>query len=79
MVPLMLYSRPVPVGAVMLMVPVAVMHVGCAVTLAVAVEGGAGILFTVTWMAVDTHPEAIFLTVISYVPGATPVNRVPAW
>ena len=75
----MLYSRPLPVGAVMVMVPVTVMHVGCAVTLAVAVAGGAGMLFTVTWMAVDTQPEAIFLTVTLYVPGATPVNRVPAW
>ena len=49
----------------MVMVPVTVMQVGCAVTLAVAVAGGAGILFTVTWMAVDTQPEEIFLTVTS--------------
>ena len=54
-----------PVGDVIVIVPVTVMHVGCAVTLAVAVAGGAGMLFTVTWMAVDTQPDEIFLTVTS--------------
>ena len=40
----MLYVMPAPVGAVTVIVPVATVHVGCKVALAV---GAAGVVFTV--------------------------------
>ena len=60
----MLYSRPDPVGAVMFIVPVNIIHVGCTVTLAAGAAGGAGILFTIIDKAGEIHPDVIFLTVI---------------
>ena len=61
--PFTLYSRLVPVGPVITIVPVGVGQIGCAVTLAVGAEGGVGTAFTVSTVAVDTHPVIVFLTV----------------
>ena len=51
-----------PVGAVITIVPVGVVQVGCTVAEAVgaAIEGTA---LMVTAVAVDTHPLLVFLTV----------------
>lgn len=79
MVPLMLYSYVAPTGAVMLMVPVVVMQVGCTVTDAVAGGAGTGAAFTARFVIAETHPVAMSLTETGYVPGVSPVNKVPAW
>ena len=71
----MLYVRPVPIGAVTVIVAVAVAHVGC-VTLTVGAAGVAGCAFTTACEAVEVHP-AVFLTVTLYVAfAATPVKVV---
>ena len=51
---------PVPVGAVMVIVPVATMQVGCAVTDAVGAAGVAGCAFTVTDVAEEIQPLLFF-------------------
>ena len=43
----MLYSKVAPVGAVIVMVPVGIGHVGCCVTLAVGAAGLAGMALMV--------------------------------
>ena len=59
----MLYSSVMPVGAVMTMVPLAMLHEGCTVTDAVGATGAAGAAFTVSEVDGDTQPVAEFLTV----------------
>ena len=49
-------------GAVTVIVPVVVVHVGCAVTEAVGAAGAVGAAFTVSCVAADVQPAA-FLTV----------------
>ncbi len=56
----MLYVRPEPVGAVMVIVPV-VVQVGC-VTEAAGAAGADEAAFTVTLVGAEIHP-ALFLTV----------------
>ncbi len=58
----MLYVRPAPVGAVMVMVPVATAQVGWAVTLAVGATGVGGWALTVTDDDAEIQPAA-FCTV----------------
>ena len=59
------------------MVPVGVVQVGCAVTDAVGVAGAEGIAFTVSTVAEEIHPVAVFFAVILYVvPCVRPV-KVP--
>ena len=48
---------PVPVGAVMVIVPVATVQVGCAVTEAVGTEGVVGCALTVTIVAEEIQPS----------------------
>jgi hypothetical protein len=69
----MLYVIPVPVGAVIVIVPVATVQEGWSVTLAVGAAGDAGTVFTVTLVPVDIHPD-VFFAVTLYVPGLTRVN-----
>ena len=64
---------PAPVGAVIVIVPVATLHVGCDVALAVGTEGVAGWALTVTLVAVEVQPP-LLLAVTLYVPVATPVK-----
>ena len=56
----MLYVIPTPVGAVIVIVPVAIEQLGC-VKLTVGATGVAGWTFIVALVAVDTHP--LFCTV----------------
>jgi hypothetical protein len=65
---------PVPVGAVTVIVPVAKVHVGCAVTLAVGAAGVGGCAEINTRKLVDTQP-ALFFAVTLYAPGETLVNK----
>jgi hypothetical protein len=69
----MLYVIPVPVGAVIVIVPVATVQDGCKVTLAVGAAGAPGLGFTVTIVPVDIHPAAFFAVTL-YVPAGTSVN-----
>ena len=74
---MILYVRPVPVGAVTVIVAVDVVQVGC-VTLTVGADGVAGCAFTTAGVAGDVHP-ALFLTVTLYVAfAATPLNTFDA-
>ena len=73
----MLYVSPVPVGAVIVMLPVGVAHVGCT-EVTTGVAGVAGATLIVTEVAVEIHPEA-FLTVTEYVPDIRLVKLVDAW
>jgi len=57
----------------MVMVPVATLHVGCAVTLAVGAAGVAGWAFTVTDVTDEIQP-LLFIAVRLYAPVAMPVN-----
>jgi ABC-type transport system involved in cytochrome c biogenesis permease subunit len=75
----MLYSIDAPVGAVTVIVPVGVVHVGCAVTEAVGAAGAEGTAFTVTLVAVDVQPVEVFCAITLYVPGATPVKVPLTW
>lgn len=68
----MLYVMPVPVGPVMVIVPVARVQVGC-VIFAVGTEGVGGWALTVTLVFVEIQP-VLFLAVTLYVPAATPVK-----
>jgi hypothetical protein len=52
-----------PVGAVITIVPVGVVHVGCVVTLAVGAAGAPGMAFTVRTVADETHPVLLSLAV----------------
>ncbi len=52
-----------PVGAVTVIVPVGVVQVGCAVTVAVGAAGAFGTAVIVTGVADDTHPVVISFTV----------------
>ena len=61
-IPSVLYVIPVPVGAVIIIVPVATEQVGCAVTDAVGAAGVEGWAFTVTLVAEDIQP-LLFLAV----------------
>ncbi len=73
----MLYVSPVPVGAVIVMLPVGLAQVGCTeVTL--GATGVAGAALIVTDVAVEIHPEA-FLAVTLYVPAVRLVNVVDDW
>ena len=51
---------PTPVGAVMVIVPVATAHVGCAVTEAVGAAGVGGCAFTVTEVTEEIQPLLFF-------------------
>jgi hypothetical protein len=57
----MLYSYSAPVGAVITIVPVAVVQVGWIVTLAVAAAGTAGLAVTVTEVGLDIHVGSVVL------------------
>jgi hypothetical protein len=59
----MLYSRFVPVGAVMVTVPVTIEQDGCTVTLTVGAAGALGAPLTVTEVEEETQPVVVFLTV----------------
>jgi hypothetical protein len=59
----MLYSIDAPVGAVTVIVPVGVVHVGCTVTDAVGAAGAPGTVLTVTLVAVETQPVDVFCAV----------------
>ena len=48
---------PEPVGAVMVMVPVGVPHVGCAVTVAVGCAGALGAALTTRPVRADDDPQ----------------------
>jgi hypothetical protein len=52
-----------PVGAVITIVPVGLVHVGCVVTLAVGAAGLAGTAFTLSAVADETHPVLLSLAV----------------
>ena len=54
--------KPVPVGAVMVIVPVVVVQVGCCVTEAAGAAGADATAFTVTLVGAEIQP-ALFLTV----------------
>ena len=64
---------PAPVGAVIVIVPVAVVHVGCIVTLAVGCAGDDGAAFTTRPVSAAELPQ-LLLAVTEYVPGATEVK-----
>jgi hypothetical protein len=55
----MLYCNAAPKGAVIMIVPVEIMQVGCTVTLAVGAAGFAGTGFTVTAVGADTQPVEV--------------------
>jgi hypothetical protein len=74
----MLYSNAAPIGAVIIIVPVGVVQVGCTVTLAVGEAGFAGIGFTVSAVGEETHPVAVLRTVALYAPGVNPVKVAAA-
>ncbi len=59
----MLYSKLAANGAVIMMVPVGVVQVGCMVTDAVGATGAVGKTFTVKLVAELVQPVAVFLTV----------------
>jgi len=63
---------PVPVGDVMVIVPVLTEQVGC-VALVIGAEGVAGCALIVVLVPGEMQP-AEFLAVTIYVPGATDVN-----
>ena len=50
---------PVPVGAVMVIVPVGVAQVGCVVTLPVGCTGADGAAFTTSPVRADDDPQAL--------------------
>ena len=52
-----------PVGAVTAIVPVGVVHVGCAVTLAVGADGATGTAFTTNTVAEDSQPVLLSFAV----------------
>ena len=58
---MVLYVNPVPVGAITVIEPVGVPHVGCT-EVTTGVVGVAGVALIVTEVAVEIHPEA-FLAV----------------
>ena len=60
----MLYTKLDPVGAVITIVPVGNVQVGCTVVLAVGATGGLGIAFTVSVVAVEIQPVKLFFTVM---------------
>ena len=70
--PLMLYVNPVPVGAVIVILPVGIPHVGCT-EVTTGVAGVAGAALIVTDVAVEIHPVA-FLAVTEYVPATRLLN-----
>ena len=72
----MLYVNPEPVGAVTVMLPVAVVQVGCTVV-AVGAAGVAGCGSMVMLVAAEVQPT-LFLTVTEYVPDATLLKVVDA-
>jgi hypothetical protein len=74
----MLYSNVAPIGAVITIVPVGVVQVGCTVMLAVGAAGFAGIGFTVRAVGIEIHPVELFRTVALKEPGANPEKVVPA-
>ena len=59
----MLYVIPVPVGAVTVIVPVAIEQVGC-VTLATGVAGVAGCAFTTAVVAAVIQPAAVLMVTL---------------
>jgi len=75
----MLYSIPVPEGAVTTIVPVEVVHVGCTVTEAVGVAGALGTAFTVKDKPDEIHPVVVFFAVTVYGPGFNPLNIPEVW
>ncbi|KGO96511.1 hypothetical protein Q767_06320 [Flavobacterium enshiense DK69] len=76
-VPSILYVIPTPVGEVNVIVPVVVLQLGC-VTEPAGVVGVDGCGLTVTLVAVEIHPAALF-TVTLYGPGFTLVKVVELW
>ena len=50
---------PAPVGAVIVMVPAGVLHVGCVVTLAVGCEGDDGAAFTTRPVSAAELPQLL--------------------
>jgi len=72
--PSILYVIPAPVGAVIVIAPVASLQLGC-VSETVGAEGVNGCVLIVTPVTEDSHPDA-FITVTLYVPDVTPLNTV---
>jgi hypothetical protein len=66
-------------GTVTVIVPVAIVHVGCVVTVAVGAAGAAGTALTVSEVAVDTQPVTEFEVVTSYIPGVRPAKMPVAF
>ena len=64
---------PAPVGAVIVIVPVGVMHVGCVVTLPAGCAGDDGAAFTTSPVSAVELPQ-LLLAVTEYVPGVTDVK-----
>ena len=52
-------------GAVTVIVPVAMVHVGCVVTVAVGAAGAPGTVFTVRAVAVEVQPVTVLEVVTS--------------
>jgi len=75
----MLYSIPVPEGAVTSIVPFEIVHVGCTVTEAVGVAGALGAAFTVKDKPDEIQPVAVFFAVTVYGPGFKPLNVPEIW
>ena len=59
-------------------VPVAVVHVGC-VTEVVGTEGCVGGAFMTAIVALDAQPKTVLFTLTLYVPAAKPLNVAAAW
>lgn len=59
----MLYSKPEPVGEVIVICPVFTVQFGCWVAVAVGADGGTGGALTVTLVADETQPVALLRTV----------------
>lgn len=76
--PLMLYCNPAPVGAVILMVPVGVVQVGC-VMVPVGAAGVLGAAFSTKGVEAGDVQPAAFCTVKVYDPGVSPEKTGEGW
>ena len=70
----MLYVMPAPMGVVTVMVPVAIVQVGC-INVAVGATGVGGWALIVTLVPEEIHPSE-FIAVSVYMPDAKALNIV---